>query len=66
MDSEERYVSPYLLRPLRTLQEVLGGRGSAVETARGDVQATPTRDDHSVRPKSALRNDRPALRGTTD
>jgi hypothetical protein len=66
MGSDERYVSPYLLRPLRTLHEVLGGRGSAVETARGDVEATPTRGDHSVRPKIALRHDRPDLRGTTD
>jgi hypothetical protein len=38
MGSDERYVSPYLLRPLRTLHEVLGGRGSAVETAPGDAQ----------------------------
>jgi hypothetical protein len=64
MGSDERYVSPYLLRPLRTLQEVLGGRGSAVETARGDVEATPTSGDHSV-PEIALRNDGPPLRGTT-
>ena len=31
MASNERYVSPYLLRPLRTLEQVLGGRGRAVE-----------------------------------
>jgi hypothetical protein len=66
MGGDERYVSPYLLRPLRTLQEVLGGRGSAGETARGDVQAPPTRGGHSVRPKIALRNEQPALRGRTD
>ena len=48
MGSDERYVSPYLLRPLRTLQEVLGGRGRAGETTRGEVEATATRGDHSA------------------
>jgi hypothetical protein len=65
MGSDERYVSPYLLRPLRTLQEVLGGRGRAVETARGGVEATPTCGDHNVRLRITLLNDRPALRRTT-
>ena len=45
MDNDERYVSPYLLRPLRTLQEVLGGRGTAAETARGGVRVTATGGD---------------------
>ena len=53
MGSDERYVSPYLLRPLRTLEEVLGGRGRTVETARGGVEATPTCGDQSVRSKTA-------------
>ena len=60
VSSDERYVSPYLLRPLHTVQEVLGGRGGAGETTRGDVEATATRGDHCVRLKIALRNDRPA------
>jgi hypothetical protein len=45
MDNDERYVSPYLLRPLRTLKEVLGGRGTAAETARGGVEVTATGGD---------------------
>jgi hypothetical protein len=40
MDNDKRYVSPYLLQPLRTLQEVLGGRGTAAEPARGSVGVT--------------------------
>jgi hypothetical protein len=45
MDNDERYVSPYLLRPLRTLEEVLGGRGTAAETARGGIDVTATGGD---------------------
>jgi hypothetical protein len=42
VDNDKRYFSPYLLRPLRTLEEVLGGRGTAAETARGGVRVTAT------------------------
>ena len=66
MASDERYVSPYLLRPLRTLEEVLGGRGRVVETARGGVDATPTGGDQGVRSSAELQNDRPASLGTAD
>jgi len=31
MTDNDRFVSPYLLRPLRTLDQVLGGRGRALE-----------------------------------
>ena len=31
MADNDRFVSPYLLRPLRTLNQVLGGRGRALE-----------------------------------
>jgi hypothetical protein len=52
MGSDDRYVSPYLLRPLRTLEEVLGGRSGAVETARGGVEATPDQDAQNHRSAS--------------
>jgi hypothetical protein len=45
MDNDERFVSPYLLRPLRSLDEVLGGRGTAAGPARGDVEVTATGGD---------------------
>jgi hypothetical protein len=65
MGSDERYVSPYLLRPLRTLEEVLGGRGSDLETPPDAVEATATCSDHNAQLRTALLNDRPALRRTT-
>jgi hypothetical protein len=47
MHNDERYVSPYLLRPLCALDEVLGGRGTAVEPAHGGVGVTATGGDHA-------------------
>ena len=66
MVSDERYVSPYLLRPLRTLDEVLGGRDRTVETDRGGVEVTPACGDQSVRSRPALQNDRSASLGIAD
>jgi hypothetical protein len=66
MGSDERYVSPYLLRPLRTLDEVLSSRGRTVETAHGGVETTPTCGNQSVRSRTALQNDRPAPLGIAD
>jgi len=66
MGNDERSVSPYLLRPLRTLEEVLGGRGRTVEAARGGVEATPTGGDQGVRSKTELQNDRPVSLGAAD
>jgi hypothetical protein len=63
MGNDERSVSPYLLRPLRTLEEVTGGRGRTVETARGGVETTPTCGDQSVQSKTAAENHRPAHSG---
>src|SRR5262249_55149675 len=54
MGSDERYVSPYLLRPLRTLEEVLGGRGTAAETARGGVRVPATGGDQVPRGGSSM------------
>ncbi len=66
MGNDERSVSPYLLRPLRTLEEVTGGRGRTVETARGGVETPPRCGDQSVRSKTAVENHRPAPLGTAD
>jgi hypothetical protein len=66
MGSDEGYISPYLLRPLRTLEEVLGGRGRTVEAVRGGVKATPTGGDQGVQSKTELQNARPASLGTAD
>jgi hypothetical protein len=66
MGSDESYISPYLLRPLRALEEVLGGRGRTVETARGGVGTTPRCGDQSVRSKTAAGNHRFAPLGAAD
>ncbi len=66
MGNDERSVSPYLLRPLRTLEEVTGGRDRTVETARGGVETPPRCGDQSVRSKTVVENHRPAPLGTAD
>jgi hypothetical protein len=66
MGNDERSVSPYLLRPLRTLEEVTGGRDRTVETARGGVETPPRCGDQSVRSKTAVENHPPAPLGTAD
>jgi hypothetical protein len=54
MTDKDRTVSPYLLRPLRTLAQVLGGPNSAVEPGSGRVEGRQARDGRN------------ALRETTD
>ena len=41
MADNDRFVSPYLLRPLRTLDRVLGGRGRALEPEPEKVKGRP-------------------------
>jgi len=41
MTDNDRFVSPYLLRPLRTLDRVLGGRGRALEPEPEKVEGRP-------------------------
>ena len=41
MTDKDTTVSPYLLRPLRTLEQVLGGRSRAAESTRDNIEATP-------------------------
>jgi hypothetical protein len=44
MAGDDRFVSPYLLRPVRTLERVLGGRSRAVESASERVEGRQARD----------------------
>ena len=44
MSDNDRFVSPYLLRPLRTLEQVLGGRGRALEPEPEKVEGRPGHD----------------------
>jgi len=43
MASNDSSVSPYLLRPLRTLEQVLGGRSRAVESGSERVEGRQAR-----------------------
>jgi hypothetical protein len=52
-------VSPYLLRPLRTLEQVLGGRSRAAESTRDNIEATPHAMS-KVRPEAAAERHRAA------
>jgi hypothetical protein len=61
MGSGQRYISPYLLRPLRTLDEVLDGRGRAA-----GIEVIATCGNQSVRSRTALQNVRPASIGIAD
>ena len=44
MAGNDSFVSPYLLRPLRTLEQVLRGRSSAAEPGSERVEGRQTRD----------------------
>ena len=59
MASGDRFVSPYLLRPLRTLEQVLGGRSRAAESTRDNIEATPHAMS-KVRPEAAVERHRAA------
>ena len=45
MAGKDSSVSPYLLRPLRTLAQVLGGRSNEGEPATCEIEARKTCDD---------------------
>jgi hypothetical protein len=66
MGSDESYVSPYLLRPLRTLQEVLGGRSRAAESGSERVKSRQTRTGRDELRALADGNHRSAPRTTTE
>jgi hypothetical protein len=66
MGRDEGCISPYLLRPLRTLEEVLGGRDRTVETTRGGIEVMPTCCDQRVRSRTAVENHRSAPLGAAD
>ena len=44
MSGNDRFVSPYLLRPLRTLEQVLGGRSNEAELWSGRIEDRQMRD----------------------
>jgi hypothetical protein len=41
MSGNDRFVSPYLRRPLRSLEQVRGGRSRAAESTRDSIEVTP-------------------------
>jgi hypothetical protein len=41
MAGNDSSISPYLLRPLRSLEQVLGGRSRAAESTRDNIESTP-------------------------
>ncbi len=41
MAGNDSSISPYLLRPLRSLKQVLGGRSRAAESTRDNIEPTP-------------------------
>jgi hypothetical protein len=52
---------PYLLRPLRSLEQVLGGRSRAAEAARDNIEPTPPCNEQ-IRPEAAVETHRAARR----
>ena len=66
MASEDTFVSPYLLLPLRTLEQVLGGRSRAVESASERAEDLQARDRQDALRESADGEHRFAPRATTD
>jgi hypothetical protein len=65
MAGNDSSVSPYLLRPLRTLEQVLGGRSRAVGPGSERVEGRQTRDGRDELRETADGEYRPAPRSTT-
>jgi hypothetical protein len=66
MAGEKHSVSPYLLRPLRTLEQVLRDRSRMGRLASKYSGALPTRDEQDSRQEGEERNAQPATHGTND
>ena len=66
MAGNDSFVSPYLLRPLRTLEQVLGGRSRAVERGSERVEDRQARDRQDALRESADGEHRSVPRATTD
>ncbi len=66
MSGNDRFVSPYLLRPLRTLEQVLGGRSRAVESGSERVEDRQARDRHNALRRSADGEHQSVPRSTTE
>jgi hypothetical protein len=60
MAGNDSSISPYLLRPLRSLKGVLGGRSRAAESTRDNIEATPPPCRSKVRPEAAVERHRAA------
>ena len=54
MAGNDSSVSPYLLRPLRTLAQVLGGRSDGVEPGTCRIEVGQTCDGRDERAKGTL------------
>jgi hypothetical protein len=54
MARKDSSVSPYLLRPLRTLTQVLGGRSSEAESRSCRIEDRQTCDGQDERAKAAV------------
>ena len=61
MSGNDRFVSPYLLRPLRSLEQVLGGRRRAAESTRDSIEATPPCNEQVRREAAVAGTARPRL-----
>ena len=60
MAGNDSSISPYLLRPLRSLEQVLGGRSRAAESTRDNIEATRRHATSKVRPEAAVERHRAA------
>jgi hypothetical protein len=60
MAGNDSSISPYLLRPLRSLKQVLGGRSRVAESTRDNIEATPPPCMSKVRPEAAVERHRAA------
>jgi hypothetical protein len=66
MSGNDRFVSPYLLQPLRTLEQVHCGRSGAVERGSERVEDRQARDRQDALRESADGEHRSVSRATTD
>ena len=66
MTDKDTTVSPYLLRPLRTLEQVLGGRNNAVEPGSERVEGRQARNGRDKRRATADGEHRSVPRAMTD
>jgi hypothetical protein len=66
MAGNDSSVSPYLLRPLRTLEQVLGGPSRAIEPGSEGVEDRQARNRHDALRETADGEHRSVPRATTE